>query len=155
MFVNCNNAVGKIDFLFLIRYPRKGTCFLLKSSLVVLWSFQQVTYFMMVQDDGQQRKSTQGEVSPHMADDNDDEDDQSMQSEEDDAGKAKGKTITSRQNERLYTAEGILNPKMKKAEKKRRKKANKLTQVDAVNDDYDFKVDYVKRGSAMDVSDEE
>ncbi|PON60786.1 Guanine nucleotide-binding protein [Trema orientale] len=109
----------------------------------------------MVEDDGQQRTSTQGEGSTHMADENDDDDDQSMQSEEDDAGKAKGKMATSRQNEKLYTAEGILNPKIKKAEKKKRKKANKLAQADAIDDDYDFKLDYVKKGSAMDVSDEE
>ncbi|PON51972.1 GTP binding domain containing protein [Parasponia andersonii] len=104
----------------------------------------------MVEDDGQQRTSTQGEGSTHMADENDDDDDRSMQSEEDDAGQAKGKMATSRQNEKLYTAEGILNPKMKKAEKKKRKKASKLAQADAMDDDYDFKLDYFKKGSAMD-----
>ncbi|XP_072989909.1 guanine nucleotide-binding protein-like NSN1 isoform X2 [Typha latifolia] len=47
----------------------------------------------------------------------------------------------SRQNEKLYTAEGILDPHKLRAEKKRRKakKANLLNEMDA---DYDFKVDY-------------
>lgn len=82
------------------------------------------------------------------------DDDQSMLGEENDGGKAKGKTPNSRQNEKLYDAEGILNTKMKRAEKKRRKKASKSSSVDAMDDDYDFKVDFVKKGSAMDVSDE-
>lgn len=69
--------------------------------------------------------------------------------EEDGAGKIKGKTAGSRQNEKLYEAEGILNPKIKRAEKKKRKKANKTTAME--DDDYDFKVDYTK-GSAMDDS---
>lgn len=102
--------------------------------------------------------STQGEGTSHMADDNDsDGDDQSLEPEEDDdAGKAKGKTktATSRQNEKLYAAEGMLNTKLKRAEKKRRKKTNKSNPVDAMDDDYDFKVDYIKKGSAMDVGDE-
>ncbi|KAF2292608.1 hypothetical protein GH714_026000 [Hevea brasiliensis] len=77
---------------------------------------------------------------------------ESMSSEEDDANKNKAKTTNSRQNEKLYAVEGMLNTKMKRAEKKRRKKAAK---VDAMDDDYDFKVDYVKKkGSAMDVEDE-
>lgn len=84
----------------------------------------------------------------------DEDDEQSMAVEEDDAGKAKVKiaTNTSRQNEKLYTAEGMLNTKKKKAEKKMRKKA-KSVSTDAMEDDYDFKVDYIKKGSAMDVSD--
>lgn len=81
--------------------------------------------------------------------------DQDMGGEEDDVGKSKLKSATSKQNEKLYAAEGILNTKIKKAEKKRRKKANKSTSVDAMDhDDYDFKVDYIKKkGSAMDVGD--
>lgn len=84
----------------------------------------------------------------------DEDDDQSMAVEVDDAGKAKVKTATntSRQNEKLYAAEGMLNTKKKKAEKKMRKKA-KSASADAMEDDYDFKVDYIKKGSAMDVSD--
>ncbi|KAF3957543.1 hypothetical protein CMV_017462 [Castanea mollissima] len=44
---------------------------------------------------------------------------------------------------------------MKKAEKKRRKKAEKSIPEDAMDDDYDFNVDYVKKRSAMDVGDED
>lgn len=73
--------------------------------------------------------------------------DQPMLCGVDNAGKTKGTTATGRQNEKLYSAEGILNTKLKKAEMKRRKKAKK---VDAMDDDYDFKVDYFKKGSAMD-----
>ncbi|KAL6202823.1 hypothetical protein ACLB2K_026528 [Fragaria x ananassa] len=74
----------------------------------------------------------------------------------DEPGKAKEKTTTktSRQNEKLYAIDGMLNTKKKKAEKKMRKKA-KSASKDAMedDDDYDFKVDYVKKGSAMDVTD--
>lgn len=76
-------------------------------------------------------------------------DDEPMESEDDNANKTKAKTEISRQNEKLYSAEGILNTKMKRAEKKRRKKGAK---VDAMDGDYDFKVDY-KKGSAMNVED--
>ena len=72
-----------------------------------------------------------------------------MEPEDDIANKSKAKTEIGRQNEKLYAAEGILNTKMKRAEKKRRKKAAK---VDTMDDDYDFKVDY-KNGSAMNVED--
>ncbi|KAL8208409.1 hypothetical protein R6Q57_007821 [Mikania cordata] len=58
------------------------------------------------------------------------------------------KNSSSRQNEKLYAAEGVLNTKLRKAEKKRRKKANKLASMEA---DYDMKVDNTKDGSAMDV----
>lgn len=77
----------------------------------------------------------------------DEDDDQSMAVEEDGAGKAKLKTATntSRQNEKLYASEGMLNTKKKKAEKKMRKKA-KSVSADAMEDDYDFKVDYIKKG---------
>ncbi|KAK9987304.1 hypothetical protein SO802_032255 [Lithocarpus litseifolius] len=51
--------------------------------------------------------------------------------------------------------DGMLNTKMKKEEKKRRKKAEKSIPEDAIEDDYDFKVDYVKKRSAMDVGDED
>ncbi|KAI9197027.1 hypothetical protein LWI28_029174 [Acer negundo] len=78
--------------------------------------------------------------------------DQPMGCEEDKAGKSKGSTGTRKQNEKLYSAEGILNTKKMKAEMKRRKKAKK---VDAMDDDYDFKSDYFKKGSAMDDDGEE
>ncbi|KAJ7961504.1 guanine nucleotide-binding protein-like NSN1 [Quillaja saponaria] len=75
--------------------------------------------------------------------------DESMEYEESDVSKNKGKSATSRQNEKLYAPAGILNTKMQRAQKKRSKKASK-TRVDAMDDDYDFKVDYVKEGNAMD-----
>nr|CAD1816840.1 unnamed protein product [Ananas comosus var. bracteatus] len=46
-----------------------------------------------------------------------------------------------RQNDKLYTAEGILDPRKRRAEKKRRK-ANKLNRLNEMDADYDFKVDY-------------
>ncbi|KAG0460096.1 hypothetical protein HPP92_023224 [Vanilla planifolia] len=46
---------------------------------------------------------------------------------------------TSRQNDKLYEAEGILDPRKVKAEKKKKRKAQKMSMMDA---DYDFKVDY-------------
>lgn len=92
--------------------------------------------------------STQGYGDPEES-----ADDVSMASEEDGTGKNKGKTATSRQNEKLYAVESMLNTKLKKAEKKRRKKSDKLSSEDVMDDDYDFKVDYVKKGSSMDVGD--
>ncbi|KAL4310486.1 hypothetical protein GQ457_01G037680 [Hibiscus cannabinus] len=66
---------------------------------------------------------------------------------EDDGEKAKSKSATGRQNEKLYAVEGMLNTKMKRAENKKRRKAkNKLTAGDDAmdDDDYNFGVDYVK-----------
>lgn len=80
------------------------------------------------------------------------DDDQSMVDNE--SEKAKTKTVSSRQNEKLYTAEGILNPKRQRAEKKKRKKASKLASNDDMDADYDFKVDYKNRGAPMDAVDE-
>ncbi|XP_021273937.1 guanine nucleotide-binding protein-like NSN1 [Herrania umbratica] len=99
----------------------------------------------MLEDNAQPLPSTQGDES--RKDISDEGNDEPMASEEDDAEKAKSKSATSRQNEKLYAAEGILNTKMKRAENKRRKKAkNKLNSVDGAmdDDDYDFGVDYVK-----------
>ena len=86
-----------------------------------------------------------------------DGDDEPMGFEEDDgAAEIKAKNVGSKQNEKLYDAEGILNTKLKRAEKKRQKKASKSSaDGDAIDDDdYDFKVDYIKTGSAMDVGEE-
>ncbi|CAB4291276.1 unnamed protein product [Prunus armeniaca] len=112
----------------------------------------------IVENDAGQGPSSQGDESPGGMVDKDD--DQTMACEEDDAGKTKEKktTKTVRQNEKLYTAEGILNPKIKRAEKKKKKKAKAASaSVDAMDDDgdYDFKVDYKNKGSAMDASDDE
>ena len=53
----------------------------------------------------------------------------------------------STQNEKLYTAEGILDPRKRKAEKKRRK-ANKFSVLNDMDADYDFKVDYQMEDAA-------
>lgn len=97
------------------------------------------------QDDEMQRQPTnEGEGPEDTADMNDDE---SMGCEDD--GKSKVKTAASKQNEKLYAEEGMLNTKLRRAEKKKRKKANKATS-DAMDGDYDFKVDYFQKGTAMD-----
>ncbi|XP_078173165.1 GTP-binding family protein isoform X2 [Carex rostrata] len=47
----------------------------------------------------------------------------------------------TRQHEKLYTEEGILDPRKQRAEKKRRK-ANRVSKANDMDADYDFKVDY-------------
>uniref|UniRef100_A0A1D1YAR9 Guanine nucleotide-binding protein-like 3 n=1 Tax=Anthurium amnicola TaxID=1678845 RepID=A0A1D1YAR9_9ARAE len=63
-----------------------------------------------------------------------------MACDEKDPGEKKTITI-SRQNDKLYTAEGILDPRIRRVEKKRRK-AHKLSLMSEMDADYDFKVDY-------------
>jgi len=76
------------------------------------------------------------------------------ESMEDDAGKNKDSNAASRQNEKLYNAEGMLNTKLRRAEKKRRKKAKKaLASSDPMEGDYDFKTDYFQKGALMDSED--
>ncbi|ONM06825.1 Guanine nucleotide-binding protein-like NSN1 [Zea mays] len=53
----------------------------------------------------------------------------------------------STQNDKLYTAEGILDPRKRKAEKKRRK-ANRFSVLNDMDADYDFKVDYQMEDAA-------
>ncbi|KAI4365743.1 hypothetical protein MLD38_021705 [Melastoma candidum] len=87
------------------------------------------------------------------------EEDESMGIEQDeDSAKNKDHAPSRRQqNETLYSAKGILNPKVKKAEKKRRKKDARLIPMDVSDhdrsqgdgDDYDFKVDYANNRYAM------
>ncbi|KAK9140893.1 hypothetical protein Scep_010574 [Stephania cephalantha] len=74
---------------------------------------------------------------------------------EEDGSKTKAKTMTSRQNEKLYTAEGILNTRLQHAEKKRRKKAGKLLPTDDMDADYDFKVDFKTNRFNMNISNDE
>ncbi|OIT19073.1 hypothetical protein A4A49_42446 [Nicotiana attenuata] len=69
---------------------------------------------------------------------------------EDDAGRTSGKSASSKQNEKLYTEKGMLDNKLRKAEKKRRMKDKASTTSDMMDDDYDFKVDYFKKESIMD-----
>ncbi|XP_038905981.1 guanine nucleotide-binding protein-like NSN1 [Benincasa hispida] len=100
---------------------------------------------MQEQENGNAQSSMQGDevVLENKMDNSEDE---SMEQEDDDEGKGKGQDATSRQNEKLYSAEGILNTKMRRAEKKR-KKANKssVSTDDMEDDDYDFKVDFKKK----------
>lgn len=67
--------------------------------------------------------------------------DQEMSGVEKHSGDAK--SSINRQNDKLYTAEGILDPRKKRAEKKRRK-ARKVSMMD---EDYDFKIDYFNKES--------
>ncbi|XVF72202.1 hypothetical protein PTKIN_Ptkin12aG0101300 [Pterospermum kingtungense] len=103
----------------------------------------------MLEDDAKPLPSTEGDGN--LEDMSDGGNDELMASEGDDAEKTESKSGTSRQNEKLYAVEGMLNTKMKRAENKRRKKAkNKSTSGDDTmdddddDDDYDFGVDYVK-----------
>ncbi|XP_058100438.1 guanine nucleotide-binding protein-like NSN1 [Magnolia sinica] len=89
----------------------------------------------MVEDDVQPQEANQEEEQPMACDDKD-------------ATGIKSKTI-GKQNDKLYMAEGILDPRVRRAEKKRRK-ARKASMMDA---DYDFKVDYVRK--AVDKDDNE
>ncbi|KAK1302899.1 hypothetical protein QJS10_CPB12g00233 [Acorus calamus] len=70
------------------------------------------------------------------------DDDEQMASVDGDALEAKGNT-SSRQNDKLYTAEGILNPHARRAAKKKRKalKSAKANEMDA---EYDIEGDGVK-----------
>ncbi|KAE8659304.1 Guanine nucleotide-binding protein-like NSN1 [Hibiscus syriacus] len=101
----------------------------------------------MLEDNAQPLPSTEGNEKQDETFDEGDNDDEPMASEED-TEKAKSKSATSRQNEKLYAVEGMLNTKMKRAENKKRRKAkNKLNSGDDAMDDdedYDFGVDYVK-----------
>jgi len=63
-------------------------------------------------------------------------------------------TSGTTQHDKLYTAEGILDPRKRKAEKKRRK-ANKFSALSDMDADYDFKVDYQMQDAAADGEDDE
>ena len=85
--------------------------------------------------------------------DNDGNDEQSDRSDNDAADMdtletiaTKVKGTASTQNEKLYNVEGILNPRLAKAQKKRRKKALKNVEKDENSgSDYDFEVDYTEK----------
>ncbi|KAK9081358.1 hypothetical protein Syun_031137 [Stephania yunnanensis] len=107
-------------------------------------------------------KMLQGDEPPEALDQDteqpkemiDDVQDEGMGLEED-GSKTKAKTMTSKQNEKLYTAEGILNTRLQRAEKKRRKKAGKLLPTDDMDADYDFKVDFETNRFNMNISNDE
>ncbi|KAK4419478.1 Guanine nucleotide-binding protein-like NSN1 [Sesamum alatum] len=101
----------------------------------------------MLEGDGQPQAQNQGK-----------NDDQPMESNEEDvaAEEEKFSSSTRKQNEKLYGEEGMLNTKLRKAAKKKLRKENQPAAMEHdSNDDYDFKVDYVKRAAAMDTSDGE
>ncbi|CAI8601969.1 unnamed protein product [Vicia faba] len=102
----------------------------------------------MLEDNEQVTTLPKQDEAPKKSADNDE--DESMESDKDDVRKDKGKTASSKQNEKLYIADGILNPKLRRAEKKKKKKANKGGSSDPMDGDYDFKVDYFKKDT-MDV----
>ncbi|CAN4093637.1 unnamed protein product [Withania somnifera] len=62
--------------------------------------------------------------------------------------------MDSGEGNKLHAEESILNTKQRKAEKKWGKKDKPSTSSDMTDDDYDFKVDYIKKDSAMDGADE-
>ncbi|QCE05608.1 nuclear GTP-binding protein [Vigna unguiculata] len=98
---------------------------------------------MMLEDDTETKSGNQGEGPRNVG-----EVDEAM---EDDGGKKKDNSAASRQNEKLYTADGMLNTKLRRAEKNKRRK-NKKASMDA---DYDFKTDYFQKGASMDSEDSE
>ncbi|XP_015088013.1 guanine nucleotide-binding protein-like NSN1 [Solanum pennellii] len=104
----------------------------------------------MLEDNLQQPLAESDNATENLVSENGDE---PMDSGEGDGAQTRGKSASSRQNEKLYGEEGMLNTKQKKAEKKRRKKDKPSTAID-MDDDYDFKVDYIKKDSAMDGADE-
>ncbi|KAM0949332.1 putative GTP-binding protein, orthogonal bundle domain superfamily [Dioscorea sansibarensis] len=79
--------------------------------------------------------------------------DESMACDSKDSEETK-QNISNRQNDKLYTAEGILDPRKRRAEKKRRK-AQKLNSANDMDADYDFKVDYRKQIDESDNEDSE
>ncbi|CAK9309971.1 unnamed protein product [Citrullus colocynthis] len=105
---------------------------------------------MQEPNNGNAEPSTQDNEVLENAMDNSEDESMEQEEEDDETSKGKGQDATSRQNEKLYSAEGILNTKMRRAEKKRRKKANNNSKssvsTDAMeDDDYDFKVDFKKK----------
>ncbi|KAJ8534588.1 hypothetical protein K7X08_016316 [Anisodus acutangulus] len=106
----------------------------------------------MLEDNAQQPLAENDNATENLVSENGDE---PMDSAEGDAGQTKGKSASSKQNEKLYAEEGMLNTKQRKSEKKRRKKDKPSTASDMMNDDYDFKVDYIKKDSTMDDADDE
>ncbi|TMW84976.1 hypothetical protein EJD97_024032 [Solanum chilense] len=104
----------------------------------------------MLEDNLQQPLAENDNATENLVSENGDE---PMDSGEGDGAQTRGKNASSRQNEKLYGEEGMLNTKQKKAEKKRRKKDKPSTAID-MDGDYDFKVDYIKKDSAMDDADE-
>ena len=69
------------------------------------------------------------------------DDDMGVQEDARNEEEKKVKRVGRGQNAKLYTAEGILDPRVRRAEKKKSKKARKVVPAD-MEADYDFKVDF-------------
>ncbi|XP_073150627.1 guanine nucleotide-binding protein-like NSN1 [Henckelia pumila] len=81
--------------------------------------------------------------------------DEPMESDERGDIPEQDKYANRKQNKKLYSEEGMLNTKLKKAEKKRLKKDSRPSTMDHDMDgDYDFRVDYVRMETAADDADE-
>ncbi|QCE10442.1 guanine nucleotide-binding protein-like NSN1 [Vigna unguiculata] len=98
---------------------------------------------MMLEDETETKLGNQGEGPGNVG-----EVDEAM---EDDGGKKKDNSAASRQNEKLYTADGMLNTKLRCGEKKKRKKAKKASASSDPMDGYNFKTDYFQ--ASMDSED--
>ncbi|KNA13572.1 hypothetical protein SOVF_115450 [Spinacia oleracea] len=90
--------------------------------------------------------------------------DEMMDADEEETGKTKVKNTASKQNEKLYDAEGMLNTRKQRADKKKRKKASKQASSEDAMDadadadadgDYDFKVDYKRGKSSMSIDEDD
>ncbi|XP_073063633.1 guanine nucleotide-binding protein-like NSN1 isoform X2 [Primulina eburnea] len=97
---------------------------------------------MIVEHDEQPPASTQNNVK-----------DEPMESNEKGDIPEKYKHANREQNKKLYSEEGMLNTKLKKAEKKRLKKDSRPSTMEhGMDDDYDFGVDYMRTETATDVA---
>lgn len=102
---------------------------------------------MMLQDDAQPQVVIEGK-----------DNDQLMEHNEESAAASDDEKTghdSRKQNKKLYAEKGMLNTKLRKANKKRQKKENRAAMEHDLNEDYNFKVDYVRKESNMDVSDED
>lgn len=90
-------------------------------------------------------------TAPGQSNDSDDNDPM----KEDDEGEKNADTTSGRQNTKSHDAEGVVNTKVRKADKKRGKKAEKSSSTEDMDGDYDFKVDYFKKDSGKDGSSDE
>ncbi|GER55105.1 GTP-binding family protein, partial [Striga asiatica] len=84
--------------------------------------------------------------------------DQSMETNEESSQpeNVKSGNTSKKQNEKLYAEEGMLNTKIRKAEKKKLKRESQPAAMEHdANDDYDFKVDYIRKDTEMDGDDDD
>lgn len=87
------------------------------------------------------------------ADQNNGNDDECM-AEEDGADMKIAKTASGRQNVKLYATTDVLNTKIRKAERKRRKKAKKISALESKMESDDIE-DFVDDAAMNDVDEEQ